>query len=248
VANGTNEGARIAAELTDVDLHRALSVVAEGAALNASGPFGLPTLEQLGALIDCDYLSYVEFEFETNRESFRADLRSIEFLPAIDEAGVALCAFNPLREKSVGEAEAPLILSDLLSAHQRRRNPFYTEVMRPYRVEHELKLFVPAPRGTSRGFTFTRGPGRDFCERDRDLLTLLRPHLTRLRQRWGESFRVDCLTTREHTIMRLVATGLTNRQIAAHLIISPGTVRTHLDHIYRKLDVHTRSAAVAATT
>ena len=190
----------------------------------------------------------MEFEFETNCESFRADLRSIEFLPAIDEAGVALCAFNPLREKSVGGAEAPLILSDLLSAYQRRRNPFYTEVMRPYRVEHELKLFVPAPRGTSRGFIFTRGPGRDFGERDRDLLTLLRPHLTRLRQRWHESFRADCLTTREHTIIRLVATGLTNRQIAAHLIISPGTVRTHLDHIYRKLDVHTRSAAVAATT
>ena len=144
--------------------------------------------------------------------------------------------------------QEPLILSDFLSAYQRRRNPYYTEVLRPYQIEHQLKLFLPAPRGTSRGFTFDRGPGRDFGKRDRDLLTLLRPHLTRLRQRWHESFRSDCLTARENTIIRLVATGLTNRQIAAHLIISPGTVRTHLDHIYRKLDVHTRSAAVAATT
>ena len=231
-----------------MDLHQALSVVTEGATLKASGPFGLPLLEQLGALIDGDYLSYVEFEFETHRESFRTDLRPIELLPVIDEAGDALCAFNPLREKSVGGTDAPLILSDFLSPHQRRRNPFYTEVLRPYRIEHQLKLFLPAPRGTSRGFTFERGPGRDFGERDRDLLTLLRPHLTRLRQRWHESFRPDCLTAREHTIIGLVASGLTNRQIAAHLVISPGTVRTHLDHIYRKLDVHTRSAAVAATT
>ena len=231
-----------------MDIHQVLSVVAEGSELNAPGPFGLPLLEQFGALIASDYLTYVEFEFTTHDESFRANLRPIEFLPAIDEAGDALCVFNPLREKSVGGTEAAVILSDFLSAHQRRRNPFYTEVLRPYRIEHQLKLFLPAPHGTSRGFTFERGPGRDFGERDRDLLTLLRPHLARLRQRWHESFGSDCLTARERTIIRLVATGLTNRQIAAHLVISTGTVRTHLDHIYRKLDVHTRSAAVAAIT
>ena len=235
-------------ELTDVDLHRALSVVAEGAELHAAVPFGLPILEQLGALIDGDCLFYAEFEYATHDESFRAELRPIEFLPVIDEVVDTLCAFNPLRERSVSRAEEALSLSDFLSAHQRRRNPYYTEVLRPYRIEHQLKLFLPAPRGTSRGFTFERGPGRDFGERDRDLLTLLRPHLTRLRQRWGERFRSDRLTSREQTIVQLVATGMTNRQIAAHLIISPGTVRTHLDHIYRKLDVHTRSAAVAATT
>ncbi len=231
-----------------MDLHQALSVVAEGAELNASGPFGLPILEQLGALIYGDHVSYAEFEFETHDESFRADLRPTEFLPAVDEAIDVLCAFNPLRERSVGRAEEPLMLSDFLSAYQRRRNPYYTEVLRPYRLEHQLKLFLPAPPGTSRGFTFERAPGRNFGERDRDLLILLRPHLTRLRRRWHERFRSDCLTAREHTIIRLVATGMTNRQIAAHLTISPGTVRTHLDHIYRKLDVHTRSAAVAATT
>ena len=193
---------------------------------------------------------YAEFEYATHDESFRAELRPIEFLPVIDEVVDTLCAFNPLRERSVSRAEEALSLSDFLSAHQRRRNPYYTEVLRPYRIEHQLKLFLPAPRGTSRGFTFERGPGRNFGERDRDLLTLLRPHLTRLRQRWGERFRSDRLTSREQTIVQLVASRddePTDRR-SWILIISPGTVRTHLDHIYRKLDVHTRSAAVAATT
>jgi predicted ArsR family transcriptional regulator len=43
----------------------------------------------------------------------------------------------------------------------------------------------------------------------------------------------------------LVAEGLTNAQIAERLWISPGTVRRHLENVFTKLDVHTRTAAVA---
>jgi DNA-binding CsgD family transcriptional regulator len=39
--------------------------------------------------------------------------------------------------------------------------------------------------------------------------------------------------------------GKTNAAIAAKLSIAPTTVRTHLEHIYRKLDVHSRTAALA---
>ena len=53
------------------------------------------------------------------------------------------------------------------------------------------------------------------------------------------------LTRREHEIVMLVAEGLTNAQIAERLWISPGTVRRHLENVFTKLDVHTRTAAVA---
>ena len=53
------------------------------------------------------------------------------------------------------------------------------------------------------------------------------------------------LSERETEVLRLVREGLTNKQIAARLVISAGTVRSHLEHIFEKLDVHTRTAAVA---
>ena len=118
--------------------------------------------------------------------------------------------------------------------------------MLPNGTEHELRLFLPAPAGAARSFISSRGPGRDFDERDRELLALLRPHLARLRERWETRVRSDRLTARERVIVRLIASGLTNQKIAERLIISPATVRTHLEHIYTKLGVHTRTAAVAS--
>ncbi|HLZ55560.1 MAG TPA: response regulator transcription factor, partial [Ktedonosporobacter sp.] len=51
------------------------------------------------------------------------------------------------------------------------------------------------------------------------------------------------LTAREEEVLRLVAQGLTNAQMAERLIISPRTVNTHLTSIYSKIGVTSRSAA-----
>jgi len=52
------------------------------------------------------------------------------------------------------------------------------------------------------------------------------------------------LTAREREVLDLVSVGLTNGEIAQRMWIAPGTVRRHLENIYDKLDVHTRTAAV----
>ena len=54
------------------------------------------------------------------------------------------------------------------------------------------------------------------------------------------------LSDRELEVLRLVAQGETNRGVAARLFVSEATVKTHLLHIYTKLDVNDRAAAVAA--
>ena len=53
------------------------------------------------------------------------------------------------------------------------------------------------------------------------------------------------LTPREREVVSLVAEGKTNAEIARYLWIAPGTVRRHLENVFAKLDVHTRTAAVA---
>lgn len=51
------------------------------------------------------------------------------------------------------------------------------------------------------------------------------------------------LTQRELEVLRLVAQGWTDAQIAEQLVISPRTVNAHLTSIYRKIQVSSRSAA-----
>jgi HD-GYP domain-containing protein (c-di-GMP phosphodiesterase class II) len=51
------------------------------------------------------------------------------------------------------------------------------------------------------------------------------------------------LTPREIEVLRLLARGLSNKQIAAQLVISPKTVGNHVEHIYEKIDASTRTAA-----
>ena len=53
------------------------------------------------------------------------------------------------------------------------------------------------------------------------------------------------LTERELDVLRLVAAGFSNKEIAAHLYVGVSTVKTHLDDVYRKLDVSDRAHAVA---
>jgi len=62
-----------------------------------------------------------------------------------------------------------------------------------------------------------------------------------------EAAKLARLTPREQQVLEWVAEGNTNAEIAQILVAAPGTVRKHLEHIYAKLGVHTRTAAVACT-
>lgn len=61
----------------------------------------------------------------------------------------------------------------------------------------------------------------------------------------GEPELIEPLSEREVEVLQLVADGLSNREIAASLIISVGTVKKHLNNIFGKLEVRSRTQAVA---
>ena len=58
----------------------------------------------------------------------------------------------------------------------------------------------------------------------------------------------DRLTVRERDIVDLVRKGLTNREIAQHLVVSERTVEVHLSHVFAKYDVRRRTELLAALT
>ncbi|MFZ2387480.1 MAG: helix-turn-helix transcriptional regulator [Polaromonas sp.] len=104
--------------------------------------------------------------------------------------------------------------------------------------------------------------GLDFSERDRQRLDLLRPHLAFLYRHACKAAAKPAgetqeqylpvppdigppgLTARETAVMQWLACGKTDAEIAALLSISPRTVQKHLEHVYVKLGVETRTAAV----
>lgn len=55
---------------------------------------------------------------------------------------------------------------------------------------------------------------------------------------------IEPLSDREREVLRLIADGLSNQEIAAKLIVGLGTVKTHINNIYRKLDVNSRTQAL----
>ncbi|MBD5653706.1 MAG: response regulator transcription factor [Candidatus Eremiobacteraeota bacterium] len=62
-----------------------------------------------------------------------------------------------------------------------------------------------------------------------------------LRRRSGRSTESTALSSREHEIVRLIAEGLSNREIGRLLTLSEKTVKNHVSHILAKLKVNARS-------
>ena len=90
-----------------------------------------------------------------------------------------------------------------------------------------------------------RGPGSDFTEKDRFVMELVRPHFVQAYGRARDTGHpVPRLTRRQLEVLRMVADGYTNYQIGRRLELSEATVRTHLNHVYERLGVTSRTAAV----
>jgi DNA-binding CsgD family transcriptional regulator len=153
-------------------------------------------------------------------------------------------------------------ISDLVPEREFRRTPLYDEYYRAVGIDYVMALPVHVDGNQLVSFVFNRMDG-DFSDRDRACVETIRPHLGDLyrmaralddaRAAWGVpstpvSPAPPCpgppLTDREQEVLRWLAGGKTDKDIADILAISPRTVHKHLQRIYVKLGVETRTAAV----
>ncbi len=130
-------------------------------------------------------------------------------------------------------------ICDSLPMEQFRRSALYNDYYRRIRIDHAMALPIYVRDGVLVSFVLNR-TRRNFTDRERALLDVLRPHLARVYQRLN---RLGGLTAREAEVLRWVAAGKSDAQIAAILRISARTVQKHLQHSYEKLGVESRTAA-----
>jgi DNA-binding CsgD family transcriptional regulator len=240
--------------VSEKDLHTLLGIIA--CEREDLPPHGLPPslLADLLSLIRCDAVAF--FGMDTGRQTFWFEQQ----VPP-DDSGVEVQGFwENYRDSDFctycdrsGDLRSVTKLSDFYSTPRWHSTSLYTDYFRLYDMERALLMVLPAGPGPVTGpgqtvrLEFTRDERRapDFSERDRALLALLRPHLHQAyldaeRRRHG----TPTLTARHWEVLRLVAAGRTNSQIARRLGVSEGTVRIHLQNIYGRLQVPSRTAAV----
>ena len=242
---------------TDRDL-RALAGIVSADRPDVPAAGGLPPslLADLMSQVRCDVIAFGGFD------SRRQRTWSTQFLADGDRFVIA--GSDPVHWEHywhcqpcsypdrTGDLHSIVKISDFYSDRQWHAIGTRCGIQRPMGFDHNLMVTLPATSGsvpvpgrTLRLF-FLRGHGPDFSERDRALLTLLRPHL---HHAYLEAERhrhpLPRLTAREKDLLRLLAAGHTNAQIARRLGISVGTVRSYLENIYKKMDVSSRTAAVS---
>ncbi len=231
--------------LSEKDLRALLSIVSDHRADDPGDGLPLSLLEHLMVQVPCDEISFFGLDSGKRTAWFG------QGIPADDDGDMDAfwvhywdCLPCSYPERS-GDLRSVTAISDFYSARQWHGTGMYRDYLRPAGLEHELMMCLPSAPGRTVRLVFFRGPGQDFTERDRALLVLLRPHL---QEAYAEAEMrrrgVPALTPRHWEILRLVAEGYTNSQISRRLGVTDGTVRKHLENIYSRLQVSSRTAAV----
>ena len=233
--------------LSASDYEGVLAVLREADDVEESIAFSKPVLEALRRLVPCDVVTYHEGLGGEAGLVSAGEPRG--WMPADYRAACKRYWHQDRLRPAMGARK----VSDLLSTREFHRTELYQYAAGPVGIADMFRLWLDSASGSGARLEFDRGR-RDFSERDRDVLDVLLPHLAQLRKRAVARQRASLpwtataekLTARERQILELVAAGLTTSAIAAELWISRGTVRKHLDNVFKKLGVHTRAAAVAA--
>ncbi|MGH3131736.1 MAG: helix-turn-helix transcriptional regulator [Gaiellaceae bacterium] len=334
--------------LRQTDLRAALDFLERLGGARDLDEFAATLVSGLGGVIPAEVVAFNEVNPALERAFFVSDFDVEANLPGATAILEQHMYDNPLvvyhARSEDGSAHT---WSDFVTQRRLHATELWDGLFRPFGLERQMVALLPAPRPLLVGIVLNRC-GRDFIERERALLNVLRPHLAnayrnaqartilsalepatgnggeavvlvgtlgeplaltprardllaafgdgdggavpdrwlewcrRMRNRMplpaepllaaGEDLAVEArfltssvvalravrerldstslralgLTQREQEVLALVAEGHTNKQIAVRIDVLPSTVKKHLERIYDKLGVRTRTAAAAA--
>jgi DNA-binding CsgD family transcriptional regulator len=217
------------------------------------GAFTPDGLTMLSELLGADWVSYCERPTTAARHAVKAEVETRPFVGHTAELEAIFWSLH--HQFKLGLLPAPedgvILIGDVSTDRAWRRTAFYNEWCREVHIEPQAKVVLTTPATPiSRVLMIdvADDTGRIFGQRERTLLRLIRSTLLRslaAADAAAERRRALGLTARELQVLGLVRDGLTNGEIAAHLFLSPATIRTHLENAFLKIGAHTRTEAIA---
>jgi DNA-binding CsgD family transcriptional regulator len=236
------------------DLQAALDFLEEAHEVEGPATFTPELLDRLADLVHCETTFFFEVD-HPNRilservGSSKASPARNKVLTVPDHVWTCTRSVQLSRYKNANGA-GPVVLSDVFSRGQRQSADFNPNLRNSGAVD-EIHVDLDPPRQWRAEIGVYSS--RDFGRRERMVMRVLRPHLAALyraathRRRLAtlDSTATADLTPREREVMLRVADGLSNAEIASALVVEPCTVRKHLEHVYEKLGVRSRTAALA---
>ena len=239
--------------LSVADLQAALEFLEEAHEVEGPATFTPELLDRLADLVHCERAFFFEVDHpnrilsermgNTKASAWNGDLS----IP--DDVWGCTRTVQLNRYKNANGA-GPVVLSDVFSRRVRQRPDFNPNLLEAGSVDEIHVDLDPARRWRAEVVVYCSA---DFGRRERLTMQLLRPHFEALFRAATHRRRLATLdleataelTPREREVMLGVADGLSNVEIASALVVELCTVRKHLEHVYEKLGVRSRTAALA---
>lgn len=237
-----------------------LGVLPELYALRPAELYPLHALRVARRVVGADKADWTEVDLRTGDFRVLIDPQPDVVADLVDARRAYMSEHPVLAHFLTSPFPKPRAISDFLTRREFQRLSLYGEFFAFVGVEDQLTARVrPLESGHGAAISLDRDC-RSFDERDWLLLNALQPHIavglenaTRfsgmLASEWPlgalDRARLERLTDRQLDVLARIAAGDTNAQIALELDISVGTVRKHVEHILRRLETSTRTAAAA---
>jgi DNA-binding CsgD family transcriptional regulator len=200
--------------------------------------------EQLSRLLGADYYASYLWSEVTNSFTGRVSLNMSDSNLSSYEAYYQF--HDPITHR-LRERGEPTLVTQVLPQQELLRTEFFNDFLSHDGLYWGLNLHVRVAGECTGDLRIWRGRRREnFDERELSILRLVAPAFRNALRRSAHAGEVECsrqelaLTEREQQIARLVASGLSDKEIAQSLSISFTTVRTHIKRAFGKLGVDNR--------